>query len=189
MNIGSSAARETLEEIVHQFGLQITNESCADFRIHDCGGPSAEIDRGHAHGFVHRHEEIPSSQNATLGTKRLVERLSEHDSHIFDRVMLIYVKITARLQFEVETPVMCKQLQHVIEETNARRYLISPAPFDRQGNLDLRFLAVSLDRSLPHDFDAPCAIPSSSKVSCNAASNRSVSARGPSVIRTQPSQP
>src|ERR1700686_5822321 len=103
--------------------------------------------------------------------------------------MLIDVEIAVRLQLQIETPVMREQFQHVIKESDASGHLIAPAPLDGEGDLNLRLFAGALDASFSHRRDAPCERPSSSHVSWSAVSKRSACSRGPSVMRTHPSQP
>src|SRR5579863_635886 len=102
--------------------------------------------------------------------------------------MLVHVEIAICLELQVEASVVREEFEHVIKETNARGYFVAPAPFNRERNLNLRFFAQTLDSSFSHAGVAPWRMPSSVKVSRRAASRRSVCARGPRVIRTQPWQ-
>src|SRR5579872_2164246 len=104
-------------------------------------------------------------------------------------MMLIDVEVPVSLQLQIKSSVMREEFQHVIEKTDPGRYLIAATAFDRQRNLNLRFLAHSLDMSLSHARDAPCAIPNSSCVCRNALSKLSACSRGPRVMRTHPSHP
>src|SRR5579862_1863939 len=103
--------------------------------------------------------------------------------------MLVHVEIALCLQLQVKAAMMREQFQHVIKEADAGRHVVSPPPLDGERDLNLRFFADAIDASLSHRLDAPGAMPSSSQVSCKAASKRSACARGPNVIRTQPSHP
>src|SRR5437879_6392403 len=130
VNVGTGSAGEAFEEIVDQLGLEITYKARADFGIDYGGGASAEIDGGHSHGFVHRHEEISGAQNAALGAEGLVEGLAEDDTDIFDGVVLIDVEITAGFELEVEASVMSEEFEHVVEETDAGGDVVTAATFD-----------------------------------------------------------
>src|SRR4029077_8367915 len=129
------------------------------------------------------------SKNAAFTAERFIERLPQNNPHILHCVMLVHIEIAARLQSQIEAAVMREQFQHVIKEPDAGRHLVASSPFNRERDLNLRLFADPLDASFSHRCHAPCAMPSSSSVSWSAVSNRSACARGPSVMRTHPSQP
>src|SRR6266403_609355 len=98
MNVGFCRLREALEEILHQFDLEIADTFCRDLRIHDAVRPSAKIHGGSSECFVHGHQEVARAQNAALGAECFLHRLAESNSHIFHRVVLVHVKIAARVR-------------------------------------------------------------------------------------------
>jgi len=58
--------REPLEKIFGQFGLEIADAFCGDFRLEDAERSAAKIDRGSGKSFVHRHQKISGAQDATF---------------------------------------------------------------------------------------------------------------------------
>ena len=82
--------------------------------------------------------------------QRLGEQLAQHDADVFHGVMLVHIQIAVGVQLQIKAAMLGEQLQHVIEETNAGRDLVSAAPFDRQAAADLRFFGVALDGGLSH---------------------------------------
>ena len=66
------------------------------------------------------------------------------------------MQIAVGLELQIESAMMGKQLQHVVEETYAGGHLIAAASLDGQGQLNLRFLAHAVYGSLPHRRQAPC---------------------------------
>jgi hypothetical protein len=64
--------------------------------------------------------------------------------------MLVNVKVAIALQIEIEGAVAGEQLQHVIEEANAGRNLVSTLALDRQGDGDARFGSVALESRAAH---------------------------------------
>src|SRR6185437_2973355 len=94
MNVGFGAARESLEKIGHQLGLKIAHQPGCSFGVNNGSSTAAEIDCSHAHGFIHRHQEISGAQNAALRAQSLVECLPDCDAYVLYRVMLIDIEIT-----------------------------------------------------------------------------------------------
>src|SRR5581483_1386642 len=58
VDVGFGPARETLKEVVDQFGLQITHKAGCHPGFDDRSGTPAKIYRRHAHGLIHRHEKV-----------------------------------------------------------------------------------------------------------------------------------
>jgi hypothetical protein len=111
--------------------LQIAYEAGANLGVHRSGCPPAKIHCCEAQGFVHWHEEIAGAQNAALGAQRFVEELAEHDADIFDGVVLVDIEVALGFELEIEATVMGEEFQHVIEETDPSRNLVSTAAFNR----------------------------------------------------------
>src|SRR5580658_6073605 len=82
----------------------------------------------------------------------------------------ISLTIEGRGRYQVSTGI---QFQHVIQEANTGRHLVASASLNGERDLNLRLFADALDVSLSHRRGAPFAMPSSSKTSCSAVSNRS----------------
>ena len=82
--------------------------------------PAAEIDRRDGERLVHRHDEVAGAVDALAVAERLQHRLAERDADVLDGVVLIDVEVARRLQREIEAAVTREQLQHVIEEADAR---------------------------------------------------------------------
>jgi hypothetical protein len=120
MDVGRGSVSKRAEEILHQFGLEITDVFGRNFEFANAERATGKIERGGGKAIVHGHQEISSAQNSTPGTKRSSYRFAERDANIFNGVMLVNVKIAARRKLQVESAVARDLFQHVIEETNAR---------------------------------------------------------------------
>ena len=95
--------REPLEEVVHELGLQIADPRRPDPQVHRGVRPAREIDRGDGQRFVHRHDEVPGALDAAARAERLVHGLAERDAEVLDRVMLVDVEVSPRVDDKVET--------------------------------------------------------------------------------------
>ena len=93
VDVGARAASEALEEVGHEFGLQVADKARAHFCVDGEGGAAAEVDGGDGERFVHGHEEVAGAQNAALIAERAVEGLAERDADVFDGVVLIDIEI------------------------------------------------------------------------------------------------
>ena len=77
------------------------------------------------------------------------------DADVFDRVVLIDVEVAASFQFEIEAAVVREQFEHVIEEADAGRDLITATAFDGQSdNSDVRLFAGAFDAAFSHSSDS-----------------------------------
>src|SRR3984893_4119814 len=188
MDVGARSPGEAFKEVVDEFSLQVAHQPLAYFGIDNAGCAPAEIDCREAEGFIHGHDKISGAQDPALRPKRLVKCLSQNDAYIFHRVVLVKVECALRPQFEVESTVAGKQLQHVIKEPDAGRHLVLAPPINVKHRPNRGFLRLSLDRS-PSHAGVLSPQPISFSVSRSAPSRRSVCSCQPAVMRTQPSQP
>ena len=92
-------------------------------------------------------------------------------------MVLIDVEIARRLDPEIERAVARDELEHVIQEPDARADPVSPPAFEAQAHLDLRFLRPSIDYGAAH------------RTSSIAAMQRRVCSTMPVAMRMQPAQP
>src|SRR6266568_7667766 len=102
MDVSPSTTSKAFKEILNQLALQITNEPALDLCFHRARHAPAQINRGNTERLIHRHQEIPGSQNPFLVADCLIERLAQSDPHILNRVVLIYVEVAITLQIEIE---------------------------------------------------------------------------------------
>ena len=93
VDVGARAAGKALEEVCHQFGLQIADEARAHFCVHSEVRPAAQVNGRDGEGLVHGHDEIAGAQDATLVAERAVKGLAERDADVFNGVVLIDIKI------------------------------------------------------------------------------------------------
>src|SRR5438128_2260347 len=83
------------------------------------------------------------SWSAKRSTERGVQRAPEREADVLHGVVLIHVEVAFRLEREVEQPVHGDELEHVIEERQARSDIGLAFPVESQGDLDVRLLALS----------------------------------------------
>ena len=97
VNVGARTARKSLEEIRHQFGLQIADQARPHLGIHRKRRPPAQVHRGNRQRLVHRHQEISGAQNAAFISQSAIECFAQRDPHVLDSVVLIHIEIAIAL--------------------------------------------------------------------------------------------
>src|ERR1700675_3999819 len=102
MHVGPRSPRETLKEVMNEFRLQVSHESNTHFAVDRNRGSSTEVDRSHSQGFIHWHQKVSSPKDALLVAEGFVKRLSQHDSNILDRVMLVDFEVAASPEIQVK---------------------------------------------------------------------------------------
>jgi hypothetical protein len=157
VDVGASGLRETLEEIFEQLSLKITDVGRRDFRADDAVRAAAEIHGGGRERFVHRHEEVSGTEDATLGAKRFCDGVAECYTHILDSVMLVHVEVPFGGDVEIESAVARDKIKHVIEEPNAGGDAGFSAAVEIQPETDVRFVgfAMNVGRAR-HEFSVTC---------------------------------
>lgn len=123
VDINACLTRQRVQKVPYEIGFQISNcRSNEGVAHHEVGSPSA-IDRHVRERLVHRHGHIGGAPDAAMIPKRLVDRLTETDCHVFDCVMCVDAEVSLGLDAEIEEPVAGKECQEVIERANAGRDL------------------------------------------------------------------
>src|SRR5437764_13315743 len=95
-------------------------------------------------------------------SQRAIEDLAQCDADVFHGVVLIHVKVAHCFEVQIECTVPCKQLQHVVEKTNASGDLVLTATFDRQRNPNLGFRSLAMQAGFSHTFTSQRFLSSSS---------------------------
>ena len=139
VQVRAGARGKSLEKIFDELRLEVTDAPGADRRFHHQVRPPAEVYGGHRQGLIHGHDEISGAVDAAFRAQRLEERLAEGDPDVFYGVVLVHIQIAARSELEIETAVPCEEFQHVVEEADAGRDAVSPAPVEREPDVNVCF--------------------------------------------------
>src|SRR5580693_5500291 len=112
---------EPIEEIRHQFSLQIAHQTNFDqIPVHK-RGTTPEIHRDHGQRLIHRKNKIAGTVNAFAVAKGFRKQLADYDADVFHRVVLIDIEIADSLELKIEPTMLGKKFQHVIEKPDSRR--------------------------------------------------------------------
>src|SRR6185312_10992456 len=188
MYIRVCPTRETFKKVVNQFRLQIADQTYFYRGINDGGSASRKIHGGQCQRFIHRHQKISGAQNAFLVAQSFGKCLSQRNAHVFDGMVLVHIEVAGGFKLQIKSPMMGKQLQHVVKKTNAGRNFVFAVPIHGQCEADLRLFGVSLQGGFSH-FTAFSRMPSCSNTTCRPTNSCSFCAAVPTVMRTQSLQP
>lgn len=108
-----------LEEVADEIGSESTDTRCVPLGLEDTVRPAAQIDDDKGQTFVHRYVAVGCAHNARAFTQTLTDGLSQADTHILHRVVLIDVQVTPGLECEVEETMMGEEYQHMVEKADA----------------------------------------------------------------------
>ena len=72
------------------------------FVVDHVGGAPAQVDRSGGQRLIHRHQKIAGAQNPFLIAQRLRKCLSQSDTDVLHRVVLIDIQIALTNQIEIE---------------------------------------------------------------------------------------
>ncbi len=144
VQVQPTVGHESLEKIFEQPEVEGFDFPIRQIDVVDQKWPATQIHRDLCQGFVERGRGKPESFDPRFLSQRLMQSLSHHNTDIFHRVMFIDVDVAFRLHGQIEKPVLCQQLQHVVEETDAGGDLALSRPVQKPLNLDIGFLRRSM---------------------------------------------
>ncbi len=119
VEIGAGVVDEAIEEIGHQFRLQIAHQPDPDQVFINERWAAAQIDRADSQRLIHGQHKITGAIDAFAIAQCFGKELPDDNADVFDRVMLIDIQIAFGLDFQVEGSVLREELEHVVEEANA----------------------------------------------------------------------
>jgi hypothetical protein len=91
VKVRSGVGGEAVEEVMDELGLQIADKANLHKILVDERRPPTKIDCDDSQRLVHGKNEVTGTVDALAVTKRLREKLAEHDANIFDSVVLVDV--------------------------------------------------------------------------------------------------
>ncbi len=122
---GASSLGEGLKPLLKQLGVHLADFRPRQYNSPDQVGPLAEINGNTRQGLVHRHRRLTPAADADAVAKRLCHSSPNDDAGVLGGVVLVGVQIAFSLNFQIDQTVARKLLQHMIEETDSGRHLIT----------------------------------------------------------------
>src|SRR5437016_308473 len=154
VQVGAGVIDEAAEEILHQLGLQIADQTHPHQVLVHQRRTASQIERDHGQGLIHGQHEIAGAVDSAAIAQGLGEQLPQHDADVFHGVVLVHVQVAGGFELQVEAAVPGEQLQHVIEEADAGRDAVLSAAFNFELAGDLRLLGITLHDGGSHRASA-----------------------------------
>ncbi|OPZ80151.1 MAG: hypothetical protein BWY76_03442 [bacterium ADurb.Bin429] len=131
--------RQSAEELLQQLHLEIAHPHVLHRAGEDQERPPAQIHRHFAERLVHRQQREPVTPDAAPFAERLIQAGAEHQTHVFDRVMIIHMHIPGSLHLQINERVAREEFQHVVEKPDAGLDPAGAVPVEIQRHRDLGF--------------------------------------------------
>lgn len=131
-------------EFLEQIRIHLADTLALEGYIPGEVGPARDIHDHLTQRLIEWHQRMPEAGDALLVTQRLGKGLAEGDANILDGMMAIHMKVTVTAHIEVESAVLGKRGQHMVEKPYAAIEFGLPAAIkiDRNGDIGLTGLAV-----------------------------------------------
>lgn len=154
MQVCQRIRRGGLPEVFDQFAVEFADLLRRKIGVEDHEVTTAQIDRSRNKRLFHRQRKMTVATNARLVAERLLDGLSETDSNILDRVMLIDMQIALGRDLQINDRMPSKQLKHVVEEADTRLNPRVAVAVKVQLESDLGFVRLSFNlRGTRHSAD------------------------------------
>jgi hypothetical protein len=155
VEVRSRVVDEAVEEVCHEFGLEVAYEANFDQIFIDQGWTATQVYGYYSQGFVHRHDEVSGAVDSFAVTQGFGKELAYDYANILHGVVLVYVQIAHGFEFEIEAAMFGEELEHVVEEADSGGNFVASAAFDAEFSPDLRFLRIALQLRRSGQAPAP----------------------------------
>jgi hypothetical protein len=132
------------KKLLDQVDIKIagfTDFECDSIR-EEC--PIGDVDHDSAQGLVHGNDRMTVSPDSFLCSERLAQRFPQANPYVFDRVMMIDLRIPFGTQLQVHKTMNSHEGEHVIHERDAGIDLGRTFPIEPEEELYIRLFRFSL---------------------------------------------
>ena len=145
VEVAVGVGRKGLPKMLDQFTVE-----CADLERRDRGMvlegiATSEINGGRDEALIHWECEVPIASDTRPISERLVDRLSQGDTDVFGGVVVVNVQVTLGDHVQIDQRMFGKQVQHVIEESNAAGSFSLAVTIKVDGQLDIGLTGRAVD--------------------------------------------
>src|ERR1041384_996934 len=102
---------ERAPEMLGQFDREVADHLPARLDLIDEIETPGQIDDRATQSLIHWHKRRAIARHAMLIAKRLPERCAQRDRNVFDRMMIVNLKIAATLKLKIKQAMTRKQLK------------------------------------------------------------------------------
>src|SRR5262245_33766976 len=141
---------KSMEPLAHEVGVELTDLVPGETNLEHQDRSSRYVDDHARQGLIHGHVHAGVTGNSLHVAKRLLHRLSERDADVLGRVVLVDMQVAVGFDLDADARMAGKQVEHMVEETDARRSVGYAGAIEVHAHLDVRFFRLALDRRLAH---------------------------------------
>lgn len=145
MKVASGMLGKGFPKMTHEFCRKVANHGPRERSVYRAMHPSGQVDNTTYEGLVHRHVGMPIALDIGFVCERLRKRLTQTDSNIFDRMVIIDMQVPVGLHGEIKPSVAREQVEHVVKKTDARLMVIRPRAIETKSDGNVRFFGISLN--------------------------------------------
>jgi propanediol utilization protein len=142
--------REGLKPFLHQLSVEFADLVAHEFGLEHQERAAGNVDGDAGQRLVHRHVHVGVAGDALHVAERLLHRLAKRDAGVLGGVMKIDVQIAFRLHCDVDARVARQQIEHVVEEADARRNIRRALAVEIDRDLDIGLFRLALHCAFAH---------------------------------------
>ena len=115
--------RERTEEVFDHFGRQISDMAVLELGFEREVRTTGNVECTACKRFIHRKQEAEAA-DAALVAQCQPQRFTERESYVFDRVVIVDLKVSLGMKMQTNTAVHGDLVEHVVEKADARGNVI-----------------------------------------------------------------
>ena len=146
MEIHADVGTEGIKKFMHHFCIKTAHGGHTKIIVKDQKGSAGKVHSRQYKGLIHRKNHTAEAADPFFCAYCLAERLSEHNSCIFDGMMAVHFQIAAGRHLQIKKTVAGKTVQHVVEKTDSRMNICLAAAVQIDGDRNICFSCFSADR-------------------------------------------
>jgi hypothetical protein len=137
---------EGLEKVLEQAEIKGLNTPLRQLDVIHEIGSAAEVERHLSERFIERNRSPAESAYPVFCAECLLQRLAEHDTDVFNRVVIVDLRIAFRLDRQVEESMLAQKLQHVIQKRDRRLDMATSNSIEPELNANLSFRRIPFNQ-------------------------------------------
>ena len=119
MEVHGCTVGNGIEEFTYHLCIHLSDPLGSKGRIIIQIRSAGQVNGAQSQGLIHRKQKMPIAFDTFFLTKGFLNRLSEHNSGIFDGMVTIHIEIPVHVDSKIEKSVTGKTGKHMIEETDS----------------------------------------------------------------------
>ena len=139
-----------LEPVLKQLGIHFAQPFLRELGVPHAPRPPGDIQRHPRQRFIHRRIGGAITPDPGLVPQRLGNALADRNGRILGRVVLVNVQIAGDVAGDIDQRMAAELFDHVIEEADPGRNVISPGTVEINRDADVGFVSLAGDLGSTH---------------------------------------